>query len=57
MITLRYTEAQTWLVSALHNPFLQHDKLMECDEMSDSALEFFKETIDELIDNEKILVQ
>ena len=52
-----YTEAQTWLVSALHNVFLQHDKLMEHDEMSPASLEFFKETIDELKYNEKILVQ
>ena len=52
-----YTEAQTWLVSALHNVFLQHDKLMEHDEMSPASLEFFKESIDELQDNEKILVQ
>lgn len=52
-----YTEAQTWLVSALHNIFLQHDKLMEHDEMSPASLEFFKESIDELQDNEKILVQ
>ena len=52
-----YTEAQTWLVSALHNVFLQHDKLMEHDEMSPASLEFFKEAIDELKCNEKILVQ
>ncbi|WP_279159532.1 hypothetical protein [Thomasclavelia cocleata] len=43
-----YTEAQTWLISALHNVFLQHDKLMEHDEMSPASLEFFKEMINEL---------
>ena len=46
-----YTEAQTWLVSALHNELMEHD------EMSPASLEFFKETIDELKYNEKILVQ
>lgn len=52
-----YTEAQTWLISALHNVFLQHDKLMEHDEMSPASLEFFKEMINELKDNKRILVQ
>lgn len=52
-----YTEAQTWLISARHNVFLQHDKLMEHDEMSPASLEFFKEMINELKDNKRILVQ
>lgn len=52
-----YVEAQTWLISALYNLYLKHDKLMLSDEMSSTSLEFLKDTIKELDNNKRILIQ